>query len=76
MVPTVVFGVGLLISMAGLAYAMREISTGTVYAIWVGIGASRAVGYCMILGGDNVSILMIGLILPLIGYAAGLKFVD
>ncbi|GAA4366050.1 DMT family transporter [Paeniglutamicibacter cryotolerans] len=75
-VPSIVFGVGLVISMVGLAYAMREISTGTAYAVWVGIGASLAVGYGMIFGGESVSILKIGLIMLLIGCVVGLKFVD
>ena len=38
-VPTVVFGVGLVLSMIGLAVAMRDIPTGTAYAVWVGVGA-------------------------------------
>ena len=29
----------LVLSMAGLAYAMRELPVGTAYAVWVGIGA-------------------------------------
>ena len=40
--PTVVFGVSLLLSMGGLAWAMRDISTGTAYAVWVGIGSRRS----------------------------------
>lgn len=75
-VPTIAFGVGLVISMADLAYAMREISTATACAVWVGIGASLAVGYCMIFGDENVSILQIRLIRPLSGCVVGLKFVD
>ncbi|MCU1408813.1 MAG: ligand-binding protein [Microbacteriaceae bacterium] len=38
--PSVVFGVALVASMGGLAFAMRDISTGTAYAVWVGIGAA------------------------------------
>ena len=37
--PTIVFGVALVASMGGLAWAMRDISTGTAYAVWVGVGA-------------------------------------
>jgi quaternary ammonium compound-resistance protein SugE len=37
--PTAVFGVALLLSMAGLGYALRTIPVGTGYAVWVGIGA-------------------------------------
>lgn len=50
LVPTIVFGVALVASMGGLAYAMRDISTGTAYAVWVGIGASLTVAYAMITG--------------------------
>ncbi|GAA0477785.1 quaternary ammonium compound-resistance protein SugE [Paractinoplanes deccanensis] len=38
-IPSVVFGVGLALSMAGLGYALRTIPVGTGYAVWVGIGA-------------------------------------
>jgi len=39
LVPSLVFGVALVLSMVGLAYALREIPVGTGYAVWVGIGA-------------------------------------
>jgi len=48
--PSVVFGVGLLASMGGLALALRDIPTGTGYAVWVGIGAALTVGYAMATG--------------------------
>ena len=41
--PTVVFGVTVVLSMVGLAWAMRSIPTGTAYAVWVGIGAALTV---------------------------------
>ena len=71
--PTVVFAVGLLASMGGLAYAMREISTGTAYAVWVGIGAALTVLYAMVFGGDGFSIVKLLLILGLVGCVVGLK---
>ncbi|MFE4470943.1 DMT family transporter [Leifsonia sp. NPDC056824] len=73
--PTVVFVVGLLASMGGLAYAMREISTGTAYAVWVGIGAALTVLYAMVFGGDGFSIVKLLLILGLVGCVVGLKLV-
>ncbi|MGN6426036.1 MAG: DMT family transporter [Leifsonia sp.] len=73
--PSVVFVVGLLASMAGLAYAMREISTGTAYAVWVGIGAALTVFYAMIFGGDGFSLVKLLLILGLVGCVIGLKLV-
>ncbi|TQJ32597.1 multidrug efflux SMR transporter [Microbacterium sp. SLBN-146] len=73
--PTVVFGVALLASMGGLAYAMREISTGTAYAVWVGIGASLTVLYAMITGDESFSFVKMLLILGLVGCVVGLKLV-
>ncbi len=42
LMPSVVFSVALIASMAGLAYAMRTLPLGTAYAVWVGIGAFGA----------------------------------
>ena len=41
--PILVLIPSLLASMASLAYAMRDLPTGTAYAVWVGIGASLTV---------------------------------
>ncbi len=46
--PSVVFAVALVASMGGLAWAMREIPTGTAYAVWVGIGAALTVVVAMV----------------------------
>jgi quaternary ammonium compound-resistance protein SugE len=69
--PSVVFVVGLLASMAGLAFAMRTIPTGTAYAVWVGIGAALTV-----FGSEPASLVKILLILGLVGCVVGLKLVD
>lgn len=74
--PTVVFAGALLASMAGLAFAMREISTGTAYAVWVGIGAALTVVYAMVFGGDGFSLVKALLIVGLVGCVIGLKLVD
>ncbi len=42
-VPTIVFVAGMVLSMVGLAFAMKAIPVGTAYAVWVGIGASLTV---------------------------------
>jgi quaternary ammonium compound-resistance protein SugE len=73
---SVVFGVALIASMGGLAFAMRDISTGTAYAVWVGIGAALTVAYAMIFGGEPASLLKVLLILGLVGCVVGLKLVD
>ncbi|HEY9424837.1 MAG TPA: multidrug efflux SMR transporter [Microterricola sp.] len=74
--PSVTFGVALVVSMGGLAYAMRDIPVGTAYAVWVGIGASLTVLYAMIFGGEPASLIKILLILGLVGCVIGLKLVD
>ena len=74
--PSVIFGVALVISMGGLAWAMRDISTGTAYAVWVGIGASLTVIYAMVTGDASVSWVKIALLMGLVGCIVGLKFVE
>jgi len=74
--PTIVFGVALVLSMGGLAFAMREIPTGTAYAVWVGIGAALTVIYAMFFGGEGSSVVKVILILGLVGCVIGLKLVD
>ncbi|WP_026530634.1 DMT family transporter [Haematomicrobium sanguinis] len=73
LVPTIVFGVGLVLSMAGLAYAMRELPVGTSYAVWVGIGATLTVAYGMITGDETVSVLKVLLLLGIVACVIGLK---
>ncbi|QEO15383.1 multidrug efflux SMR transporter [Agromyces intestinalis] len=74
--PSVVFFGALALSMGGLAWAMRDIPTGTAYAVWVGIGAALTVVWAMIAGETDVSWLKLALIAGLIGCVVGLKFVD
>src|SRR3546814_14037202 len=56
---SVVFFAALLVSMGGLAWAMRELPTGTSYAVWVGIGATLTVVWAMFTGEVPVSALRI-----------------
>ncbi len=72
--PTVVFGVALLGSMAGLGYALRDIPTGTAYAVWVGIGVAGTVLYGMAFGGDGFSLVKVLLLTGLVACVVGLKF--
>lgn len=74
--PSIVFFVALALSMGGLALALRDIPTGTGYAVWVGVGATLAVVYAMIFGGEPVTIIKVILILGLLGCIVGLKLVD
>lgn len=69
--PTGVFVAGLALSMAGLAYAMRELPVGTSYAVWVGIGAVLTVVYSMATGDEAVSplkaLFLAGIVLSVVG---------
>lgn len=71
--PSVVFVVGLVLSMGGLAYAMRSLPVGTAYAVWVGIGAALTVAFGMVAGSESVSVVKVTLIVGLIGCVIGLK---
>ncbi len=73
--PSIVFGIALVLSMGGLAYAMRDLPPGTSYAVWVGIGAVLTVGYAMLSGAESPSIIKAVLIVGIVGCIAGLKLV-
>jgi quaternary ammonium compound-resistance protein SugE len=74
--PTVLFGVALVASMGGLAYAMRELPVGTAYAVWVGIGATLTVVYAMATGTEAVSPLKVVFLAMIVGGVVGLKSLD
>lgn len=75
LVPSLVFGVSVVASMAGLAWAMRTLPVGTSYAVWVGVGASLTVAWAMATGEEPVSVVRVLLIVGLVGCVAGLKLV-
>ena len=71
--PSAVFVVALVASMAGLAYAMRDLPVGTAYAAWVGIGAVLTVVYAMATGDEPASLLKAAFLVMIIGGVVGLK---
>ena len=71
--PSVTFVVALAFSMAGLAYAMRTLPTGTSYAVWVGIGATLTVAYGMVFDGDPVTLPRMLFLAMIVGGIVGLK---
>ena len=73
--PSLVFLVALVMSMAGLSYAVNSLPTGTAYAVWVGIGASLTLVYGMLSGTEPVSVAKVLLIVGLIACVIGLKLV-
>lgn len=69
--PTVVFVLGLLLSMLGLGRAMKQIPIGTAYAVWVGAGAALTVGWAMATGAEPFApgkvVFIAGVIVAVIG---------
>lgn len=73
LVPSVIFGVAVTLSMIGLAWAMRTLPVGTAYAVWVGIGASLTVAYAMMFDGEAASVIKVLLVLGIVACVIGLK---
>lgn len=71
--PSLVFGVSLAASMAGLAYALRDIPVGTGYAVWVGIGAVGTAVVGMLALDEPATLPRIGCLLLVIAGVVGLK---
>ena len=71
--PTAVFVLGLIASMLGLAYAMRDLPVGTAYAVWVGVGAALTVLYAMATGDEAASLLKVVFVMMIVGGVIGLK---
>jgi quaternary ammonium compound-resistance protein SugE len=71
--PSLVFGVALIGSMTGLAWAMRDLPIGTAYAVWVGIGAVLTVVWAMVTGQEPVSTLKVVFLVMIVGGVVGLK---
>ncbi|MBV2366998.1 DMT family transporter [Streptomonospora nanhaiensis] len=71
--PSVVFGVALLLSMSGLALALRTIPVGTGYAVWVGIGAVGTAVIGMTWLGEGVTTAKIVCLVLIVSGVVGLK---
>lgn len=74
--PSVVFFVATVLSVVGLGYAMKELPTGTAYAVWVGIGASITVIYAMATGNEPFTAAKGVFLAMIIGGVIGLRAVS
>ncbi len=74
-VPSIIFVIALVGSMAGLAFAMTAIPTGTAYAVWVGIGAVLTVGLAIARGQEKATTVRILLLIGIVACVVGLKAV-
>ncbi|MEU7845458.1 SMR family transporter [Micromonospora sp. NPDC049114] len=73
LLPSAVFVLALVLSMGGLAYALRDIPVGTGYAVWVGIGAVGTSLVGMLALGESASLPRILCLLLVIAGVVGLK---
>lgn len=76
LVPSLVFGVALVLSMGGLALALRTIPIGTGYAVWVGIGAVGTAVYGMVALGEPASVARLLCLVAIVAGVVGLKLVS
>lgn len=76
LVPSLVFFGALVISMGGLAMALRSLPVGTGYAVWVGVGASLAILYSFAAGGEAVTVAKVLFLAMIVGGIIGLKLVS
>ncbi|MET8083238.1 SMR family transporter [Micromonospora sp. NPDC005197] len=73
LLPSAVFVLALVLSMGGLAYALRDIPVGTGYAVWVGIGAVGTALVGMLALGESASLPRVLCLLLVIAGVVGLK---
>ncbi|WP_017543951.1 DMT family transporter [Nocardiopsis prasina] len=71
--PSVIFGVTLALSMAGLAFALRTIPLGTGYAIWVSIGVVGTALIGMFFLGEGFSVPKALCLIAIVAGVVGLK---
>lgn len=74
--PTIIFFIGAVLSMGGLAWALKSIPVGTGYAVWVGIGAVTTAVWAMSRGAEPVSAMKIVFLAGIIGCVIGLQLVS
>ncbi len=76
LLPSLLFGAALVLSMVGLAHAMKSLPVGTAYAVWVGVGACLTVTIAMVTGAETVSLVKVLLVAGLVACVVGLKVLD
>lgn len=73
LIPSVTFAVMTILSLAGLAWAMKQIDVGPAYAVWTGIGASLTAVIGMVFLHDGVSVLKVVSLVLIVAGVIGLN---
>jgi len=71
--PSLLFFAALVVSMGGLAYALRTLPVGTGYAVWVGMGAIGTAVWGMLALHDPVSVGRVGCLVLIVAGVVGLQ---
>lgn len=74
--PAMLYIIATVLSLAGLAFAMQTIPTGTAYAVWVGIGAALTMIWSIVTKQERASLARTVLLVVLIASVVGLKVVS
>lgn len=74
--PTALTLLGLVVSMALLGLALRDLPMGTAYAVWTGIGTVGTVAFGIWLFGDPVTPMRLVCIGLIVAGIVGLKLVS
>ncbi|MDO4606370.1 MAG: multidrug efflux SMR transporter [Bowdeniella nasicola] len=76
LVPLIWVVVGAVVSMGGLAWALKSIPVGTGYAVWVGVGAVTTALYAWASGAESMTLIKALLLLGIVACVAGLHMVE
>jgi quaternary ammonium compound-resistance protein SugE len=71
--PSLLTGASIVVSMALLGIAARELPIGTAYAVWVGTGALGTAFMGVVLFGEPLGLARFGFIIMLLGAIIGLR---
>ncbi|HLS03427.1 MAG TPA: multidrug efflux SMR transporter [Actinomycetales bacterium] len=71
--PSVIFAVSMVVSVGGLAIAMRHIPTGPGYAVWAGVGAVTTAAIGMMWLGEDINLYKILSIALIVSGIVGLS---
>lgn len=76
LVPTVLTGASMLVSLGLLGLALKTLPVGTAYAVWTGIGTIGTATLGIVLLGEPASVLRLGCIGLIVAGIVGLKLVS
>jgi quaternary ammonium compound-resistance protein SugE len=75
LVPSLLTVAAMIVSLALLGLALKELPVGTAYAVWTGIGAVGTALLGIALFGEPATVLRLGCIALILAGIVGLKFV-